>query len=326
MSVYIFLGPELGKKKEAVNNLKEKFKNTQETEEFIYYADETPTNRIADTLQNKSLFTEKQIVIVKNAETIKKKDDVELLVSCINNIEKNTLFILLSDENRIDSGFEKAKANQQVFYEMFDRDKIEWVRDFFRREGLNIDKNGIDVILELVENNTDALKRECSRLINFTKGQSETSSGGKDQPIDVQDIEKWLSHNREESAFTLFSRIAAGDLSKALESLTVMLAAKERAQVILAGLTWCFNKLRDYLSLVESGNVNNSFELKKIGVNSPKAKDDYAAASRRYTIESTEACLALTAKYDILLRSPVAVMENILMHRYILAVINQGKN
>jgi DNA polymerase-3 subunit delta len=171
-----------------------------------------------------------------------------------------------------------------------------------------------------VENNTDALKRECSRLIHFT---------GKDgQVLDYSlapgMVEKWLSHNREESAFTLFSRIAAGDLSKALESLAVMLAAKESTSSILAGLAWCFRKLGDYLSLVETGNANNSFELKKIGLSSPKAKDDYAAAARRYNAESAEACLALTAECEMFLRSPVAAMENVLMDRYILAIINTG--
>jgi DNA polymerase-3 subunit delta len=175
------------------------------------------------------------------------------------------------------------------------------------------------VILEMVENNTDALKRECSRLIYFMRGQTNT------QGLCREDIEKWLSHNREESAFTLFSRIAAGDLSKALESLNIMLSAKESAPGILSGLAWCFRKLGDYLSLIETGNVNNSFELKKIGLSSPKAKDDYAAAARRYNTETVEVCLALTAEYDVLLRSPVAAMEKVLMDRYVLAIINVGR-
>jgi DNA polymerase-3 subunit delta len=165
----------------------------------------------------------------------------------------------------------------------------------------------------MVENNTDALKRECSRLIHFLP---------KDTGVSAEDIEKWLSHNREESAFTLFSRIAAGDLCKALESLAVMLAAKESTSRILAGLASCYRKLSDYLFLIETGNENNKFELKKIGLSSPKAKDDYTAAARRYNTESVEACLALTAEYEMLLRSPVAAMENILMDRYILKIIN----
>jgi DNA polymerase-3 subunit delta len=197
---------------------------------------------------------------------------------------------------------------------MFEREKSEWLRQFFSREGFNIDRDCIAAILEMVENNTEALKRECSRLVYFLP---------KDRPVKTEDIEKWLSHNREESTFTLFSRIACGDTSRALECLAVMLAAKESAQGIMAGLAWCFRKLGDYLALLETGEVNN-LEMRKIGLSAPKVRDDYTAASRRYNADNVEACLALTAEYDILLRSPVAALENILMDRYILALINSG--
>jgi DNA polymerase-3 subunit delta len=312
MNAFIYLGPELGKKQDAVDAVKKRFANA---EEYVFYAGETAAGVIADTLQNHSLFADSRVVIVKNADLIKKKDDIELIASCVKNMEDNTALILLSDENRLAAGLEDAvpKTNKQVFYEMFEREKTEWLRQFFRREGFNIDNDCIDTILEMVENNTAAMKRECSRLVYFLP---------KDRPVKPEDIEKWLSHNREESPFTLFSRIAAGDLSKALESLAVMSGAKESAQGILAGLAWQFRKLRSYLSLIERGEVNNFVELKKLGLSAPKVKDDFAAAARRYNAAAVDACLALTAEYDMLLRSPVAALENILMDRYVLAVIN----
>jgi DNA polymerase-3 subunit delta len=320
-NAYIFLGPELGKKQDETDSIKQKL---QDAEKTVFYAGETPVNTIADTIQNESLFSEKRLIIIKNAEAIKKKDDVELLVSCIKNHDENTFIILLSDEIRLATGLDDAvpKNNRKIFYELFEREKSEWLKQFFKREGFNIDKDCIAVILEMVENNTEALKRECSRLVYFLPRNKDE----KESQVNAQDIEKWLSHNREESAFTLFSRIASGDLSKALESLSVMLAAKESSQSILAGLAWCFRKLGDYLSLLETGDANNSFELKKIGLSSPKARDDYSAAARRYNAESAEACLALTAEYDNLLRSPVGVMERVLMDRYIYKIIGTSKN
>jgi DNA polymerase-3 subunit delta len=306
---YIFLGPELGKKQEAVDSVKSRFKNA---DTFVFYTGETPPGVIADTLQNRGLFSETRLVIVKNAELLKKKDEVELLVSCICGMEDGSALILISDEIKLAAGLDDAvpKENRQVFYELFEREKTEWLRQFFAREGFAIDKDGADTILEMVENNTSALNRECSRLIAFLP---------KNSPVSAEVVEKWLSHNREESAFTLFSRIACGELSKALESLEALLAAKESSMGILAGLAWCFRKLGDYLALLETGDVNN-FELKKIGLSAPKAKDDYTSAARRFNAAAVERCLALTAEYDILLRSPLATLEEILMTRYILAV------
>ncbi|MCL2442859.1 MAG: hypothetical protein FWD13_05265, partial [Treponema sp.] len=340
INAYIFLGPELGKKQEAVNSIKDKFKNAEIS---TFYSGETPVNEIADTLLNCSLFTEARIIFVKNAELIKKKDEIELLVSCVKDMDDNTVLIFLSDDNRLTVGFEDAflqagvsKNNCQVFYEMFEREKNEWLKQYFKNAGYDIDKDSIATILEMVENNTESLKRECSRLIHFlsnkTKGQTDMSKGQTNSLSKGQTdsmslcIEEWLSHNREESAFTLFSRIAYGDLSKALESMAIMSAAKQSAPGILASLAWCFRKLYDYLTLVETGNANNSFELKKIGLSSPRMKDDYAAAARRYNFETVEACLTLTAEYDKLLRSPAAALESLLMDRYILSVININTN
>ena len=314
-NAYIFLGPELGKKQDEVDSIKQKI---QDAEITTFYAGETPVSTIADTIQNNSLFSEKLLIIIKNAEAIKKKDETDLLVSCLDNLDEHTTIIMLSDELKLAAALDDAvpKNNRKIFYELFEREKNEWLKQFFKREGFNIDKDSISVILEMVENNTEALKRECSRLVHFLPREEQGES-----QVKTEDVEKWLSHNREESAFTLFSRIASGDLSKALESLSVMLAAKESAQSILAGLAWCFRKLGDYLSLLETGDANNNFELKKIGLSSPKARDDYAAAARRYNAESAEACLSLTAEYDNLLRSPVGVMERVLMDRYIYKII-----
>jgi DNA polymerase-3 subunit delta len=322
MGAYIFLGPELGKKQEAVDSVK---KNLKGAEEFVYYAYETPVSTIANTLQNNSLFADSRVVTVKNAEAIKKKDEIDLIVSCIKELDSNTVLILLSDENRLAAGLDDSvpKANRQIFYEMFEKDKAAWLRGFFKNEGFSVDSDCIDTILEMVENNTAALKSECSRLISFLKGSS--NQGGE---ITADDAEKWLSRNREESVSSLFSRVAAGDISKSLESAAIMLATKERdksARAIFIGLAWRFRKLYDYLSLVERGEAGNFNELKKIGLSAPKIRDDYIAAARRYNYDSVEACLALTTEYDVLVHSPAAAFEDILMDRYILAVIKASK-
>jgi DNA polymerase-3 subunit delta len=310
---YLFLGPELGKKQDALEELRAKLGGASSIEETVFYAGETPAGQIADAVQNHSLFAESRIIIVKNAEQIKTKNDIEAIASCIQNIEAGTALVLISDEFKIAAGLDDAaaKENRKVFYELFEREKNEWVRSFFKREGFSISAEGIETILEMVENNTEALRRECSRLMLFL---------AKDRPVEAVDVEKWLSHSREESAFTLFSRIASGDLSKALESLHTLLLAKESAQSILASLAWCFRKLRDYLALLEAGEGSNNFELRKIGLASPKIRDDYVAAARRYSARAADACLALTAEYDILLRSPVAALEDTLMDMYILKI------
>ncbi|MDR1250834.1 MAG: DNA polymerase III subunit delta [Treponema sp.] len=308
-NAYLFLGPELGKKQDDIDAIRKKLAGVEET---VFYAGETPANRMAAAIQNHSLFAASRLFLIKSAEQLK-KDDAGLLASCIESLEKDVTLIFISEETKLAAALDNAvpRGNRRIFYELFEHEKFEWVRSFFSREGFRIQPDGVETILEMVENNTEALRRECSRLMLFLP---------KDRPVEAKDVEQWLSHSREESAFTLFSRIAAGDLSKAIESLHTLLAAKEAPPGILAGLAWCFRKLRDYIALLETGEANY-LELKKIGLSAPKAKDDYAAAARRY---DADACLALIAEYDILLRSAGTALEEILMDAYIVKLFKSG--
>ncbi|MDR0473523.1 MAG: DNA polymerase III subunit delta [Treponema sp.] len=317
----IFLGPEIGEKQEAIQELEKQFAGSGAASPFersVYYAGETPVSQMVAEIQNGSLFAEKRFVIIKSAELIQKKDDFELLSSCMANLEDSTALVLVSDETKISKTLESAVSQdcRRIFYELLEGRKQKWVEDFFRREGRRIGQEGIETILEMTENNTSALKQECSRLCLFID---------KGKEITQADIEKWLSHTREESAFTLFSRIASGDFPRSLESLRSLSGAKETPPTILAGLAWCFRKLRDYLMLEEAG-VRDDFEYRKIGVISPQAKRDYAAAAKRYNSEKVENCLALTAEYDVMARQASSFPEEILMDEYLYKLKSIARN
>ena len=326
---WLFLGPEIGEKETAVDDIRKKISKSlnpagqaaqsitgSPIEETVYYAGDTPTPTIISNLQNGSLFSDLRLFLIKSVETMKKKEDIDLLSAYIASPSEDTFLIMISEETNVARGLEKniPPANKKIFWELLDSKKYEWVESFFRREGFKITAEGIQTILELVENNTAALRQECSRLTYFLDKSAE---------ITGEAAEKWLSHTREESAFTLFSRIAAGDLSRSLESVRILLAAKETPPAIFAGLASCFRKLLNYLALKEAG-VTDEFEYKKIGVSAPGAKRDYGAAGRRYDSYAAEKCLALTAEYDMLLRSALSFPDQILMDQFIYKIFSMS--
>ena len=320
---FLFLGPELGEKHAALDVLRKKIAvNTGgqsiPAEETVYYAGETPAGDMISNLQNSSLFAEHRLFLIKNAENIRKKEDTALFTSYIESPQKDTTLVFISEENSIAKGLEKAvpAGAKRVFYELSDSRKTEWIRDFFYRQGSKITSDGILTILELVENNTEALSRECSRLMHFLD---------KDKEISPAEIEKWLSHTREESAFTLFSRISAGDFDRSLESLRTLLAAKVDPIVIFSGLLWCFRKLRDFISLEEAG-IRDEFEYRKIGVIAPQARRDYSSAARLYNSAGVDSCISLTAEYDYKIRSSNTFPKYVLMDEYLYKIHFEATN
>jgi DNA polymerase-3 subunit delta len=311
---HLFLGPEFGEKQDAVNEIRQNLAKQfgSPAEEASFYAGETPVTDMVSALRNGSLFADSRLFFIKNAETLKKKDDIELLASYMGSPQENTTLILLSDAVSLDKTLEKA-GGKRVFWELFENKKTEWVANFFRRENFRIDNDGINAILELVENNTDSLGRECSRLMLFL---------GDKRVVGEAEVENWLAHTREESAFTLFSRIAEGDLTRSVEILHTLLAAKEAPVAILAALASCFRKVRDYAALSDAG-VSDEFEYKKIGVGSAysRVRKDYAAAGKRYGVSGAGACLSLTADFDLRIRSGGTALEAILLDQYLCEII-----
>jgi DNA polymerase-3 subunit delta len=315
-SCLLFLGPEFGEKRDAINHIRKNLRGQYgaPAEETSFYAGETPVNDMVAALRNGALFAEARLFFIKNAEILKKKDDLELLASYMASPGDDTTLILMSDTVSLDRTLEKAaEGGKKVFWELFENRKAEWVSDFFRREGFRIDSGGVNAILELVENNTDSLRRECSRLMLFL---------GRDTVAGEAEVERWLAHTREESAFTLFSRIAQGDLARSVEVLHTLLAAKEAPVAILAALASCFRRVRNYAALTAAGTGDDS-EYKKIGAGSAysRVRKDYAAAAKRYGVSGACACLSLTADFDLRIRSGGTALEEILMDQYLCGLL-----
>ncbi|MDR0410890.1 MAG: DNA polymerase III subunit delta [Treponema sp.] len=312
-SCLLFLGPEIGEKQDAVAEIRRTLQDKgAPPEETSFYAGETPAAAMTAIMRNGALFAEKRLFFIKNAENLKKKDEIDILVDYMSVPQQNTVLVVISDETTIAKPLENAVPPnaKRIFWEMFENRKREWVLSFFKRKGFSITEDGIDAILEMVENNTQAFRRECSHLCRFLD---------KGKPVKAEDVEEWLSHTRAESAFTLFSRLATGDLAKSLETMHTLLMAKEAPPAILAGLAWCFQKLRDYLFLIEEHKVDgpSDVELRKIGLTSPRTRKDYENARRRYNVWQADLCVSLTAEYDMLARSMGAGLENLLMDRYV---------
>jgi DNA polymerase-3 subunit delta len=313
---HLFLGPELGEKQDAINEIRRNLTAQfgAPPEETSFYAGETPVTDMAAALRNGSLFAASRLFFIKNAEALKKKDDLELLASYMASPQDDTILILMSSAVGLDKTLEKAAGGgKRVFWELFENKKTEWVANFFRRENFRIDDGGINAILELVENNTDSLRRECSRLMFFLD---------KNTVVGEAEVENWLAHTREESAFTLFSRIAGGDLTRSVEILHTLLAAKEAPVAILAALASCFRKVRDYAALTAAG-ISDEAEYRKIGVGGAysRVRRDYAAAGKRYGVSGAGACLSLTADFDMRIRSNGAGFESILLDQYLYELI-----
>ena len=320
--IYLYTGPEFGERNEAVDavkaGLKKKF---GDIDEHLFYLQETPFGQIMTILQSGTLFSNGVCVVCKGAELLKKKDDLAMISDWLDgNPDESSVLILVSDEVSVDSKLDKLvpAQNKKKFWEMFDNQKVPWLTKFFQKNGYRINQDAAELILDMIENNTQALKNECSRFfIVFPK----------DHTVTVDDVEKVLTHNREESAFTLFNQISqSGEpVQKRFENgisiLQKIRLSKENSSVMLiAGLASCFRKLVLWHKVCDNG-MPDSFTLKVNGFSSVPMQNQYKSAAKIWNDKQATAILAILASADMEIRSGGSLMEDILLEKMLYEII-----
>jgi DNA polymerase-3 subunit delta len=320
---FLLLGSELGEKLKAIANIRAGLQKKYAApggggfEETSFYPGDATAAEIAATIQNGALFSQGQLFIVKDADAFK-KTDAALLANCVSSLSGDTTVIITSEENKVEKCLEDCaqKENKKIFYEMFEERKLEWLQSFWRQAGYKIEKAAAELLLEMLENNTESLRCESQQLMLFLK---------KDAAVTADAIGELLSHSKTESAFTLFSALAKADMRRSVEIMHSLLGAKIAPQVIFAGLSWCFKRFRDYYKLTLAG-VTDDFELKKNGINF-MLKKDCSAMFHNYVRRETlaEIFLQETGKAELLLRSVSNLPEDVILDFYLYSIYKYKK-
>ena len=119
--VYLFLGPEFGLRNEAIEKQKIDAEKKFGTLDYhLLYAQDISLGEVLSILQGGSLFANARFVVLRNAELIKNKDDIELLRNWIDGLKSqkydDVFLFLVSDETSVDKKLENLipKDNKQV--------------------------------------------------------------------------------------------------------------------------------------------------------------------------------------------------------------------
>ena len=329
--VYLYTGPEFGMRDEAVDAvIKLLNKKFGEVEEHVYYLNETSIGQAISQLDNGNLFASATCVICKNAELLKKKDDIQMVEnwckSAADSGEDSSVLIFVSDEISVDSKLDKLvpPANKKKFWEMFDNQKVPWLTDYFRKNGFSLTEDAAQMILDMVDNNTLALKNECSRFfLCMEKGKTVTP----------EDVDSFLTHNREENAFTLFKQMIGSyetngqRLEESLEVLQGIRLSKDSSSVpLIAGLASCFRKLILWHRLQDDSNGGYGADnetLKANGFGSSIMQNQYRKAAKIWTRGQATAILAILSSTDMEIRSGGSAMEDVLLQKMIYEIVTK---
>jgi len=307
-STLLFLGPEEGQKAEAISELRERVKKRtgEPPEEHRIYLTEQSVGEAVDTLQNGALFSSHRFVFVHDAATIRKKDDVARIKSFVEHAPADATLFLLSEETRVDAKLEKVLPGgaKKIFWELFENQKRGWVTGYFRKRGLSIDSDALELFLELVENDTQELRAEADKLIIYA---------GEGGTIDQESVETNIYHSHEENVFTLYKRMVEDDFVAALTALEKMVSSGQAEPVaVVGGLLFQVRRLLSLRSLLDNGaGLDEAF--RKLNIRGKRIQSDYREAAGRYSLRELERQVKLLVEYDATFREAGQPLSRLLL-------------
>ncbi len=314
-TAWLLSGPEAGERKtflkQLINRLSDSF--GEKPEQHRFYPFESSVSEILSLIKNGSLFSAWKLIIIGQAEQLKKADIDELKAYLASPV-KDAVIIFISDETSLKNNLAKIipKENQKIFWELFDGQKKGWLSGFFRNRRIEIDPDAVELLLTLIENNTSDMKRECEKLAIFF---------GEGASISKAEIENFFYHGKEENAFSLFNRIAFGDFSAAVEIMQkIMLGNETNTVQLFGGLLWQLRNLQGIASDISGGESFQSACFKN-NIRGKKAQAVYSEALKHYSEKNIRDIISLTADYDIKLRTARNELREITAQMYLYYMI-----
>ena len=109
--VFLYKGPEFGLKNEAIEKYRVQAENKYGSLDYhLLYAQDISVREVLTIVQGGSLFAEARFVVLRNAELIKNKEDIDLLRNWVDSIKskgyEDAYLFLVSDENSVDKKLE----------------------------------------------------------------------------------------------------------------------------------------------------------------------------------------------------------------------------
>ncbi|MBF9015355.1 MULTISPECIES: DNA polymerase III subunit delta [unclassified Oceanispirochaeta] len=256
--LHMLLGPEKGQKDQYLDNLRKNLKKkySEDPESHRFYPFENDMSQILSILRNGSLFSAHKMAIILNCEEIKKAGDIKMLAQFCKNMPDDVTLVFQSDSVSVDKRIVALipPSEKKIFWEMFDNQKKGWIQKYFSDQGLKIEAKAINVLLEMVENNTTDMKEACQKLaFYFSIGDI----------IREEDIDNFVYHSKEENVFTLFEKMLLKDLSGTLEVFSkITLSGDTDLVYLLSGLMRQIRRvLKVKMAVAEGESIQTAFQM-----------------------------------------------------------------
>jgi DNA polymerase-3 subunit delta len=193
----------------------------------VFYYSEINAQQILDTAETLPMFSPKRLVVVKQINELKAKDQ-EILLQLIEKPIDTTCVVFIGKKIDARKKFFKLLVEQNAVVK-FDPPPVAdvpmWVQKMTKDRGLKIGREAQDILIQMVGNSLTDMDNEIQKLSQYIGERTEIAA------LDVRAV---VSKHRMESVFDLTKSIAEQDRARSLYFLANLLDQGENELGILA--------------------------------------------------------------------------------------------
>jgi DNA polymerase-3 subunit delta len=256
----------------------------------IFYGRDTAWPDVINACRRYPMFSEKQVIIIKEAQDLK---GIEKLESYVEKPLVSTLLFVAYKGKKVDGRTKLArllKENAVLMStkKMYDSALPEWTADLVKQKGYTITKKALFLLIDHIGNDLSRLSNEIDKLALNLKDRTQ---------ITEDEIEKYVGVSKEYNVFELQQAIAQRDLYKAIR-IVQYFGSNPKA----APLQLIFPSLYNFFSKVQVVYTVSSKDEKTVasalGVNAFFVRD-YISTSAKYSYNEVEKLLLLLYEYNL---------------------------
>ncbi|OIO73502.1 MAG: DNA polymerase III subunit delta [Elusimicrobia bacterium CG1_02_37_114] len=261
ISFYYFWGGE----SVLQQNLLEKIQKNENLEKEILYGETLKVDQLVNAVSTATLFADKKLIVIKNAEKIKTKDEKNIAEVLGTSPTVNPLFFLCSekiskDELRNNPLIRKIAELGEVveFRQLYQNEMIEYIVHKVAGRGKTISRSDVQYFIDLTGNNLSEVKNELEKLFLYTKDK---------KIINSTDIENCSGYTNQQNLYKLNDAIRIKDKQKALKVLNELIESGENEIHIIRSVYKEFNKMLLAESYIEEKKFNSRKVIETMRLN-----------------------------------------------------------
>lgn len=246
--VYLFTGDDVYRKTEITSKIK-KVLNADEFNVTVEDAQRADMGEIITLASTAPVFSAQRLIVLKNADKLKKNAKDALLAYLENPLE-STVFVLHHNDAKkfkADASLKKAAETKGVsvdFPELKEAALSMWINARLKEKGLSADFNAVELLIENIGADLAALEQEIEKLYLLKGGPGALTS---------RDILSSVGYTKEENPFALSNAVMACDKSRSLSLVGSMLGSGEEAVGVLNKISSCVLKMLRIKTLTQAG-------------------------------------------------------------------------